>query len=121
MYDDALSLRAPIAVTVEVCAAGRRVFRLAANLGEDGLALERPAPFERGRPVEVNFALPDGAERLRLDARVEAGGDDDADEEGDPQGPAGGRELAFLSIGEDERRLLRAYVTERLGLPDPPG
>jgi len=35
--------------------------------------------------------------------------------------PAGGRELAFLSIGEDERRLLRAYVTERLGLPEPPG
>jgi hypothetical protein len=119
-----LSLRAPIAVTVEVRAAGRRVFRLAANLGEDGLALERPAPFERGRPVEIAFALPDGAERLRLDARVEAGAqdqDDNDDGEGGRGGPAGGRELAFLSVDEDARRLLRAYVIERLGLPEPPG
>jgi len=52
------SLRAPIAVTVEVRAAGQRVFRLAANVGEDGVALERPAPFERGRPVEIAFAMP---------------------------------------------------------------
>ena len=116
-----LSLRAPIAVTVEVRAAGRRVFRLATNLGEDGLALERPAPFERGRPVEIAFALPDGAERLRLDARVEAGSEDDDDEQGGPGGLAGGRELTFLSVGEDERRLLRAYLIERLGLPEPPG
>ncbi|HET6150677.1 MAG TPA: PilZ domain-containing protein [Polyangia bacterium] len=116
-----MSLRAPIAVTVEVRAAGRRVFRLAANLGEDGLALERPAPFERGRPVEINFALPDGGERLRLDARVETGGDDDQDEDAGRQGPAGGRELTFLSIGPEERGLLRAYVIERLGLPEPPG
>jgi hypothetical protein len=119
-----LSLRAPIAVTVEVRAAGRRVFRLAANLGEDGLTLERPAPFERGRPVEIAFALPDGAQRLRLDARVEAGaeegdGEDEGDEEGG--GPAGGRELAFLSVDDEDRRLLRAYVIERLGLPEPPG
>jgi hypothetical protein len=120
-YDAALSLRAPIAVTVEVRAAGRRVFRLAANLGEDGLALERPAPFERGRPVAISFALPDGGERLRMDARIEAGSDDDEDEEGGGGGPAGGRELAFLRLGEDDRRLLRAYVTERLGLPEPPG
>jgi hypothetical protein len=119
-----LSLRAPIAVTVEVRAAGRRVFRLAANLGEDGLALERPAPFERGRPVEITFALPDGADRLRLDARVEAGAqdhDDNDDGEGGRGGPAGGRELAFLSVDEDASRLLRAYVIERLGLPEPPG
>jgi len=114
-------LRAPIAVTVEVRAAGQRVFRLAANVGEDGVALERPAPFERGRPVEIAFAMPDGADRLRLDARVEAGAGDD-DEEGDRHGRSlGGRELTFLSIGEDDRRLLRGYVTERLGLPEPPG
>jgi hypothetical protein len=116
-----VSLRAPIAVTVEVRAAGRRVFRLAANVGEDGLALQRPAPFERGRPVEIAFALPHGADRLALHARVEAGGDD-SDDEGDAQGRSrGGRELTFLSVGEDDRRLLRDYVVERLGLPPMPG
>jgi hypothetical protein len=110
-------LRAPIAVTVEVRAADQRVFRLAASIGEDGLALERPAPFDRGRPVEIAFALPQGTDRMRLHARVEAGGED-ADEEGDGEGRSrGGRELSFLSIGEDDRRLLRDYVSERLGLP----
>jgi PilZ domain-containing protein len=115
------SLRAPIAITVEVRATGRRVFRLASSLGEDGLALERPAPFERGRPVEIAFVLPDGGERLRLPARVEAGDDDD-DEEGDARGETrGGRELTFLAVGEEDRRLLRSYVAERLGLPEMPG
>ena len=115
------SLRAPIAVTVEVRAAGRRVFRLASNVGEDGLALERPAPFERGRPVVITFAMPGGAERVSLNARVEAGAGDD-DEEGDREGRStGGRELAFLAIGEEDRERLRGYVTERLGLPEMPG
>jgi len=111
------SLRAPIAVTVEVRAAGRR----ASNVGEDGLALERPAPFERGRPVVITFAMPGGAERVSLNARVEAGAGDD-DEEGDREGRStGGRELAFLAIGEEDRERLRGYVTERLGLPEMPG
>ena len=114
-----MSLRAPIAVTVEVRAAGRRVFRLAENLGEDGIALERPAPFEIGRPVEIAFALPDDPERLRLPARVER-----------PRRRrgrrargrlAGGRALTFLSVGEDDRHRLRGYVQERLGLPELPG
>jgi PilZ domain len=114
-----VSLRAPIAVTVEVRAAGRRVFRLAENLGEDGLALERPAPFEIGRPVEIFFALPDDAAGMRLPARVETRDDD---EEGDREGGlVGGRALTFLALGEDDRQRLRTYVKERLGLPEMPG
>jgi hypothetical protein len=113
-------LRAPIAVTVEVRAAGRRVFRLAANVGEDGIALERPAPFEIGRPVEITFAMPDDAERLRVMARVEPGADDDDGDDGPEPGAEGGRELAFLSLAPDERERLRSYVADRLGLPEMP-
>jgi hypothetical protein len=112
-----VSLRAPIAVTVEVRAAGRRVFRLAENLGEDGIALERPAPFEVGRPVEVAFALPDDPEPLRLPARLEVRGDDDDD---DPDRKTGGRALTFLAVGEDDRRRLQGYVRDRLDLPELP-
>jgi hypothetical protein len=112
-------LRAPIAVTVEVRAAGRRVFRLAENLGEDGIALERPAPFEIGRPVEIAFLLPDDPEGIQLPALVELRDDD---EEGDREGGlVGGRALIFLSVGEDDRHRLRSYVRERLGLPEMPG
>lgn len=112
-----MSLRAPIAVTVEVRAAGRRVFRLAENVGEDGLSLERPAPFEIGRPVELRFAMPDGDEALRLHARVEDG-DHASREQDDPDRTEGGRELAFLTLSEDDRRILRRYVADRLGLPE---
>jgi hypothetical protein len=38
-------------------------------VGEDGVRLVRPAPFEPGRPVEIAFALPDGP-TLRLRAEV---------------------------------------------------
>jgi PilZ domain len=115
-----VSLRAPIAVTVEVRAAGRRVFRLAANIGEDGLALERLAPFEIGRPVEIWFAMPDGADRLHLDARVERGDSEDSEDSEDEgrEGTEGGHELTFLALGEDDRRILRRYVADRLGLSE---
>ena len=120
-----MSLRAPIAVTVEVRAAGRRVFRLAANVGEDGIALERPAPFEIGRPVEIAFAIPDDDEGLRLFARVEAGqqddGDDERERERDERRGEGGRELIFLSLTPDDRERLRGYVADRLELPEMPG
>ena len=112
-----MSLRAPIAVTVEVRAAGRRVFRLAENLGEDGIALERPAPFDIGRPVEVAFALPDDPDPLRLPARLDVRG---GDEDDDRENAAGGRALTFLAVGEDDRRRLQAYVRERLDLPELP-
>jgi hypothetical protein len=114
-------LRAPIAVTVEVRAltrggardGARRAFRLAWNIGDDGLRLERPAPFEIGRPVEVRFTMPDGGAPLRLHAEVRPAPDDDEE-----AGALGGRELIFLSPDEDDRRVLRLYVTDRLGLPD---
>jgi hypothetical protein len=98
-----LSLRAPIAVPVEIRAPARRVFRLAADVGEDGLRLAGSAPFELGRPVDVRFALPDG-EVLALRARI-------AGEE--PEGD----ELEFVDPPADARVALRRYAHERLGLP----
>jgi hypothetical protein len=103
-YDGpSVSLRAPIAVPVEIRAPSRRVFRLAANIGEDGLRLARGASFEPGRPVDVRFALPDGGP-LALPAIIGEG------EDGDD-------ELAFVEPPGDAREALRRYVHQRLGLP----
>jgi len=114
-----VSLRAPIAITVETRGRTgdgvRRAFRLARNIGDDGIALERRAPFELGRPIEVRFTLPDGGPPLRLDAEVRPADDDEEEQQ---QAAPGGRELAFLSLGDDERRALRRYVIDRLGLPE---
>src|SRR5215471_15281244 len=104
-----LSLRAPIAVPVEIRATGHRVFRLAWNAGEDGVRLERPVPFEPGRPVEVRLALPDGGAAFALPARLSTDDDEQA------------VELTFLEPPEEARVALRRYVHERLGLPPVPG
>ena len=114
-----MSLRAPVAVAVEVraetSAGARRVFRLAASVGEDGVRLVRPAPFEIGRPVEVRFALPDLANgtALVLEAKVlHADDEDERQHEG-----AGGRELTFLHPSAEARLVIRDYVRARLELP----
>ena len=99
-----VSLRAPIAVPVEVRADGKRAFRLAAAIGVDGLRLETPVPFEVGRIVEARLQLPGGA-RLSLPARLA----------GDAEEPAG--ELLFLEPPADARGVIHAYVVDRLELP----
>jgi hypothetical protein len=104
-----VGLRAPIAVPVEIRGPKRRLHRLAWAIGEDGLRLEQPAPFERGRPVDVRFALPDG-ETLVLRAQM-------ADDEDDPDHDERSRELAFLSPPEEARLAIHRYVKERLELP----
>ena len=108
-----MSLRAPIAVPVEIRldarAGAARIFRLAWNVGEDGLRLGAGLPFESGRLVEARFRLP-GGEGFALAARVTRGGADreDADEPGD---------LAFVEPPGDARAALGRYVIERLELP----
>ena len=106
----ALSLRAPIAVPVEVRAPSGRAFRLAWNAGEDGVRLEQPAPFEPGRTVEVWLALPgvaaaDGGGMLRLPARLDTDEEDRA------------VELVFIEPPDAARAALHRYVVDRLGLP----
>jgi hypothetical protein len=111
-----MDLRAPVAVPVEVRArvgtGERRAFRLAQSVGEDGVRLVRPAPFEPGRPVDIAFTLPEGA-TVRARAEVlHADSDDEKKNEG-----AGGRELIFLELTGDARAAVRVYVRSRLGLP----
>ena len=98
------SLRAPIAVPVEIRAPARRVFRLTAAVGEDGLRLARGASFEVGRPVDVRFELPDGGGALALTAIVGEGHIDDD-------------ELGFVDPPAAAREAIRRYVHGRLGLP----
>jgi hypothetical protein len=99
-----VTLRAPIAIPVEVRAGDRRVFRLAAAIGEDGLRLETPVPFEGGHPVEARFEIP-GGPRLALPARLDGVEDEPADA------------LTFLEPPADARQALHRYVVERLELP----
>jgi hypothetical protein len=112
LSSDGLSLRAPIAVPIEVRAPSGRVFRLARNAGEDGVRLERPVPFEPGRTVDVRMVLPDapsGADGgdgvLHLRARLMVDDDERA------------VELAFLDPPQAARAALHSYVIARLGLP----
>jgi hypothetical protein len=100
-----MSLRAPIAIPVEIRAPARRVFRLAAAIGEDGVRLQRGSSFEPGRPVDVRFALPDGGGAV-LALRAVIG-----------PGEAEGDTLEFVDPSSDNRAAIRHYVHERLGLP----
>ncbi len=99
-----VSLRAPIAIPVEVRADGRRAFRLAAAIGEDGLRLDTKLPFEAGRLVEARLRLPDGTP-LALPARL-------AGHDGDPAD-----ELLFIEPPFDVRHSIHLYVAGRLELP----
>jgi hypothetical protein len=119
------ALRAPVAVPVEirVDAGKRRVFRLSAAVGEDGVRLVRPAPFEIGRPVEVRFTLPPtvtppspGA-ALALDAELLHADEQDQREHEDSKAGTGGRELLFLHPTSEARAAIGAYVVARLSLP----
>jgi hypothetical protein len=88
---------------VEIRAPARRVFRLAWNVGEDGVGLVNGASFEEGRPVEIAFTLP-GGDRLTL--RAEIAGLEAQDDD-----------LRFMDPPSDARAAIRQYVHQRLGLP----
>jgi PilZ domain len=119
------SLRAPLAVPVEIRVAGRtkddedrRLFRLSASVGEDGVRLARPAPFEIGRPVSVRFTLPlPDAGALSLDAEVLHADAEDERRHEDSTAGTGGRELTFVHAPAEARAAIRAYVRARLTLP----
>lgn len=97
-----MSLRAPIAIPVEIRAPAGRLYRLAWNVGEDGIRLEKDSSLEPGRPVDIAFVLPSG-EVLALRGEVGPG-----EREND--------EISFIDPPQDARIALRHYVHERLGL-----
>jgi hypothetical protein len=107
-----LGLQAPAAVPVELRASQRRVFRLSSEVGEEGVRLGAPAPFEVGEPLEVRLVLPDTDEPLRLRAEVALVGD-----EREAEGANGGCGLRFIEPPRAARDALVAYVSQRLGLP----
>jgi hypothetical protein len=108
-------LQAPAAVPVELRASQRRVFRLSHQVGEEGVRLSSPAPFELGEPVQVRLQLPGADEPLTLRAEIELVGDD---REGG--GSVGGCGLRFIEPSREARQALASYVAERLGLPSRP-
>jgi len=103
-----LSLRAPLAVPVQIRAPkARRVYRLAWNVGEDGLGLWRGSSFDAGRPVDVTFTLPGpGPVGETLTVRAEVAGADGADDD-----------LLFVDPPAEAKQAIRAYLRDRLGLP----
>ena len=107
-----MSLFAPVAVSVQIGTDDRRVFRLSHSVAETGLILERPAPFEIGRPVTVMFTLPDAlaTEPLKLRAVV-------ALTDSDGEGADGGCALDFVDPQREDRQAIHQYVAGRLGLP----
>ena len=105
-------LQAPAAVPVELRAARRRVFRLSHEVGEEGVRLAAPAPFEVGEPVELQLRLPDATHALKLRAEVALVGD-----EQEAGGARGGCGLRFIEPPHEARAALAGYVRARLGLP----
>lgn len=110
-----MPLTAPLAVPVEIRVPDRRVTRLSYDIGEGGLTLERPVPFEVDHPVDITFALPDNTAAtwtvpLILRAVVAL-----TDADGD--GANGGRALAFLDPPREARQAIVRYVAHRLQLP----
>jgi hypothetical protein len=110
-----MGLSAPAAVPVEVIAGDRRVFRLSSEIGPGGLRLQKPAPFEPGRPVVVRFGLPGQSGRLEVPAEVAATGA--AIEQ---EGEQGGLGIEFREPTTEMRASIASYVSERLGLPPLP-
>jgi uncharacterized protein YndB with AHSA1/START domain len=110
-----LGLTAPVAVTVEVRTAQRRVFRLATQIGEEALVFARPVPFEPGQRVNLSLALPDQETPLTLRGRLALTGD--AAEQG---GERGAMSILLADPSSEARRALSTYVTSRLGLPAHP-
>jgi hypothetical protein len=104
-------LQAPAAIPVELRSSRRRLYRLSHSVGEEGLRLERRAPFELGEPVQIRFILPGADEPLTLRATVQPV--DDEDERSD----RGGRGLQLIETPRAAREALHQYVARRLGLP----
>jgi hypothetical protein len=108
----------PLCVTVLVRALDTgprvtRVWRLSATVNETGLRLRRDLPFERGRPVQVDFTLPDDDRLLTVVgvvAEVAPSPQHDAEDDDRPRP----RAIAFTTLDPEARRRVARYVEERM-------
>jgi hypothetical protein len=91
-------LTAPLRIPVELTASDQRWFRLAIEVGEEGLGLSTPAPEELDGAIDVRFHLPGDARPILCHARV------DHDR------------VRFLDLEATDRTRVTDYLQERLGL-----
>jgi hypothetical protein len=105
-----MSLRAPLRVPVEL-KRSNRWFRLASEVGVDGISLLSAVPDELEGPLEVRFHLPGDAQAVvcRGEAAEEIVGEGDEER-------AERRLVRFLDLDEPGAARIQAYVQERLGI-----
>jgi hypothetical protein len=102
---------APLCVTVLVRALDTgprvdRVWRLSSSVGAGGVRLLRDLPFEAGRPVEIELALPGESFPLVTVGVVTSVRDGDA--------PPRAAAITFTALDAKAREQLDRYVEERL-------
>ena len=103
-------MRAPLRVPVELRGPGGRWFRLAEEVGEDGVTLGSRLPDELDGNLGVSFHLPHQPQPLSFQGRGEEVVVGSGDEE-----RAERRSVRFLAVDEASRARISAYVLERLG------
>jgi hypothetical protein len=104
-----MSLRAPLRVPVEL-KRSNRWFRLAREVGLDGMSLSTALPDEVEGPHSIRFHLP-GSTEVTCNGEVieEIVGEGDSEH-------AERRAVRFLDLDENSAARIQAYVTERLGI-----
>jgi hypothetical protein len=80
-------------------------------VGAEGASFDTPLPFEPGTPVELVFALPDGTGPVFVKGRAELLG-----EAAEGDGEHGCMAVSYPEASLEAKRVLDAYVRERLGL-----
>jgi hypothetical protein len=100
--------RAALRVPVELTAGGRW-FRLADEVGEEGLGLLVGAPDALAGTVAVAFCLPEDPRPIRAHARLEqvvvGSGEGERAER---------RRVRFLDLSDEDRARIGSYLDERL-------
>ena len=109
----------PLAVTVEIRALDSgarllRAFRLSRGLDEGLVRFERDLPFEPGRRVAIEYALPDDPQPISGTGVVTDVAPDDEALEGEVSRP---RAVSVTALDPDGRRRLVAYLSERTRSP----
>jgi hypothetical protein len=102
-------------VPVELRTNDRRLYRLSLEIGQGGIRLEHPAPFEPGQPLTIRFTLPGSPLPLELEAEVGATGDPAED-----GGEGGGCALYYREQSPEFHSAISAYIADRLDLPPLP-
>src|SRR5437588_10728972 len=108
-----MSLRAPLRVPVELKRPPKdgRWFRLAGDVGVDGLSLSQAVPDEVEGPLEIRFHLPGAAPAVTCHGEVT----EEIVGEGENE-RAERRAVRFLDLDENGAAAIQAYLQERLGI-----